>query len=113
MHIHRRPRSAESDPRTAFGALEDAPEGASTTPTVAAWLHPDRAPAAPGVQLEQLERFKGLMAEQGWPVHVARMLFDRLYAFDRIVLAHTSADGPLRALALDLFRLYQQRGAPH
>lgn len=82
-------------------------------PSVGQWLRPGVTPLAPALQLEQLERFKVLMADNGWPVHVARMLFDRLYAYDRIVLAHTSASYELRGLALEMFRILQARGQQH
>jgi hypothetical protein len=51
----------------------------------------------------QLQRFGRLMARQGWRVNLARMALDRVYARDCIAQAHTSADAPLRALAVALF----------
>jgi hypothetical protein len=83
------------------------------TPSVAAWMSPHRTPVAPTLELPQLERFKTLMGQEHWPVHVARMLFDRQYAYDRIVLAHTSRSFELRTLAQDLFKVYQSRGQSH
>lgn len=56
-----------------------------------------------------LLRFKGMMALEGQAVHVARMCFDRLYAYDRIAQAHASASDPLRRLALELFQAYHRR----
>ncbi len=56
-----------------------------------------------------LLRFKGLMAQDGQAVHVARMCYDRLYAYDRIAQAHASASDPLRRLALELFQAYHRR----
>lgn len=82
-------------------------------PSVGQWLKPQVTPLSQSMDLQQLERFKTLMQGEGWPVHVARMLFDRLYAYDRIVLAHTSASYELRGLALDLFRILQARGPRH
>lgn len=84
-----------------------------SAPSVSAWMSPNRTPIAPTVELPQLERFKELMGQDHWPVHVARMLFDRQYAYDRIVLAHTSRNFELRTLALNLFKLYQSRGQSH
>lgn len=54
--------------------------------------------------LQTLGRFRDLMASQGQGVQVARMCFDRLYAFERIAAAHATNHGPLRELALHLFQ---------
>ena len=56
--------------------------------------------------LKTLGRFRSKMAEQAMPVNVARMMFDRPYAFDRIALGHSSADEALQRLALQLFSQY-------
>ncbi|MBC7995398.1 MAG: hypothetical protein H7Z15_19370 [Rhizobacter sp.] len=56
--------------------------------------------------LKTLGRFRSKMAEQALPVNVARMMFDRPYAFDRIALGHSSADEGLQRLALQLFGQY-------
>ncbi|MBC7955561.1 MAG: hypothetical protein H7Y33_06805 [Cytophagales bacterium] len=56
--------------------------------------------------LKTLGRFRTKMAEQELPVNVARMMFDRPYAFDRIAMAHSSADASLQRLALQLFAQY-------
>lgn len=56
--------------------------------------------------LKTLGRFRSKMAEQSLPVNVARMMFDRPYAFDRIALGHSSADEGLQRLALQLFAQY-------
>jgi hypothetical protein len=56
-----------------------------------------------------LLRFRSMMALEGQTVQVARMCFDRLYAYDRIALAHASASDPLRRLALELFQAYHRR----
>ncbi|MBX3619302.1 MAG: hypothetical protein KF891_04830 [Rhizobacter sp.] len=56
--------------------------------------------------LPALGRFRSQMAAQDLPVNVARMMYDRPYAFDRIALAHSSADVSLQRLALQLFALY-------
>ena len=53
--------------------------------------------------LDALQRFHVLMASEGHPVQMARMCFDRLYAYERIALAHASGDPALRRLALQLF----------
>jgi hypothetical protein len=56
------------------------------------------------VDLRTLADFKRHMAREGWPVQVARMIFDRVYAHERLAFAHTSANEALQRLALDLFR---------
>ena len=65
--------------------------------------------------LRTLQQFRHLMADQGHTVQLARMCFDRLYAYERIALAHASNDEPLRALALRLFHAchHGERGHRH
>ena len=68
-------------------------------------------PAEPGRvalidDLKTLGRFRSKMAEQALVVNVARMMFDRPYAFERIALGHSSADESLQRLALQLFAQY-------
>lgn len=58
--------------------------------------------------LKALGRFRSKMAQQSLSVNVARMMYDRPYAFDRIALAHSSADESLQRLALQLFGQYSQ-----
>lgn len=53
--------------------------------------------------LHALQRFHVLMASDGHPVQMTRMCFDRIYAYERIALAHASGDPALRQLALQLF----------
>ncbi len=62
--------------------------------------------------LKTLGRFRSKMAEEALPVNVARMMFDRPYAFDRIALGHSSADETLQRLALKLFAQYEKAGEP-
>jgi hypothetical protein len=76
-----------------------------------AWAPP--AGNASGLELPELERFRALMADAHWPVHVPRMLADRRYACDRIVLAQASPSPQLRALALSLFKVLQARSHSH
>jgi len=66
-------------------------------------------PVAADVGMGALLRFKSLMAIEGQTVHVARMCYDRQYAFERIANAHTSAFDPLRRVALELFQAYHRR----
>jgi hypothetical protein len=83
-----------------------------TTPTdSAADLWPGiagRLPKAPaeGLKMATLLEFKQLMAHEGWPLQLARMCYDRLYAYERIAQAHASAHDPLRRIALQLFQAY-------
>lgn len=63
------------------------------------------------VDMWTLAHFKSLMSRDGWPVQVARMLFDRVYAHERLAFAHGSANEQLRRLALDIFqRMHAQDG---
>ena len=61
--------------------------------------------------LKALGRFRSKMAQQALSVNVARMMYDRPYAFDRIALAHSSADVSLQRLALQLFAHYSDKGS--
>src|SRR5471032_2063825 len=56
-----------------------------------------------------LLRFKSMMAVEGHTVHLARLCYDKLYAYERIAAAHTSGDEGLRRLALELFQIYHRR----
>ena len=60
--------------------------------------------------LQALQRFHVLMAAEGHPVQMTRMCFDRLYAYERIALAHASSDAALRQLALQLFHACHYSG---
>lgn len=60
--------------------------------------------------LHALQRFHVLMAAEGHPVQMTRMCFDRLYAYERIALAHASNDEALRQLALQLFHACHYSG---
>ena len=61
--------------------------------------------------LGALLRFKSLMAHEGQEVHLARMCWDRLYAYERFAAAHATGGAPLQALALELFQIWHRRGA--
>ena len=60
------------------------------------------------VPVFHLARFRRLMALEGWAIDLPRMCVDRIYAFERIALAHTSAIQRLRQAALDLFAAYDR-----
>lgn len=80
-----------------------APLDAPSAPKAAADAAEERqAPLA--IDLRTLTRFKALMAGQGWRVDTARMIFDRVYAHERLAWAHGGTDELLRRLALDMFR---------
>ena len=101
---------------SAFAPLygsEFAPTEPARAPSVAQWLSPAHDPVAPELDFPRLDRFKNLMNAHGWPVHTARMLFDRKYAYDRLVLASSSQDAELRRFATELFGVYRRRGAAH
>jgi len=59
-----------------------------------------------------LQAFQALMSVEGLPVQLSRMLYDRLYAFERIAEAHATANEPLRRMALQLFQDYQRGPRP-
>lgn len=89
---------------TSFAAFDVLPSGGTG---------PSR-PVALIDDLKALGRFRRMMAEQALSVNVARMMFDRPYAFDRIALAHSSADESLQRLALRLFAQYTKpEGSSH
>ena len=56
-----------------------------------------------------LLRFKSMMALEGHTVHLARLCYDKLYAYERIATAHSCSDEGLRRLALELFQIYHRR----
>lgn len=58
-----------------------------------------------------LLRFKSMMAVEGQTVHLARLCYDKLYAYERIAAAHASSDENLRRLALELFQIYHRRAS--
>lgn len=59
---------------------------------------------------QDLQRFAELMAQQGLPLQPTRMIYDRLYAFERLAQAHASGDEALQQQALRIFDAYQARG---
>lgn len=82
-------------------------------PAVSESFRPSELPAPDGLRqlpliadLQALASFRTLMAREGSPVNIARMMFDRPYAYERIALAHSSADAALQRTALQLFGQY-------
>ncbi len=58
----------------------------------------------------ELQRFQQLMQMEGLSLQPTRMMYDRLYACERLAVGHASANPMLRDLALKLFNSYQQAG---
>jgi hypothetical protein len=63
-----------------------------------------------GIAPEELQAFTRLMQAEGLPLQPTRMIYDRLYAFERLALAHGSGQRALQQMALHLFDVYQSRG---
>ena len=82
----------------------------SLPPPAAHPVAPPHLPVA-RVSVLALARFRRLMAAQGWAVDLPRMCQDRLYACERMALAHTSTDPRLRAFSLALFAAYEPEPA--
>jgi len=57
-----------------------------------------------------LQAFSSLMARERLPLQPARMLYDRVYAFERLAQAHASNVPDLQDLAGQIFDNYQARG---
>lgn len=57
-----------------------------------------------------LQRFQALMGQEGLALQPTRMLYDRLYACERLAQGHASANEALRELAMRMFNSYQQAG---
>ena len=58
-------------------------------------------------ELPLLERFSALMASQGWPAHVSRMAYDRIYAGERFGFAKRVGRGELPVLARELIQCWR------
>lgn len=63
-----------------------------------------------GIDMAELQAFSRLMEAQGLPLQPTRMIYDRLYAFDCLALAHVSGNDALQRMALHIFDAYQARG---
>jgi hypothetical protein len=62
------------------------------------------------VEASQLQDFQVLMQQAGLRLQPTRMLYDRLYALERLADAHASACPALREMAMRLFDRYQRAG---
>lgn len=58
-------------------------------------------------ELLRLERFSALMAAQGWPAHVSRLAYDRIYAGERFGFAKRVGRGELPGLARELLQCWR------
>jgi hypothetical protein len=67
-------------------------------------------PVAGAVEMTQLWQLQDLMQAQGLDLQPTRMVYDRLYALERLARAHAQGDATLQALAQDLFDTYQRCG---
>lgn len=67
-------------------------------------------PVAGAVALGELQDLQRLLQIEGETLQPTRMLYDRLYAFERLAVAHASANPALRSQAMQLFNRYQQSG---
>lgn len=86
-------------------------EAGDLTPEAATLELPDLGmPIAGPVDFQHLQAFNALMQAQGLRLQPTRMLYDRLYAFDRLAEAHASNSPALRQMAIDLFDRYQSAG---
>ena len=63
-----------------------------------------------GIDMAELQAFSRLMEAQGLPLQPTRMIYDRLYAFDCLALAHDSGNAALQRMARHIFDAYQSRG---
>lgn len=62
------------------------------------------------VTMSELQHFERLMQQEGASVQPTRMIYDRLYAFERLAKGHVSSNTELRELSLNLFESYQSAG---
>ena len=67
-------------------------------------------PVAGAVALHELMALQALMQGEGQSLQPTRMLYDRLYALERLAVAHASANPQLREQAVRLFDRYQLAG---
>ena len=73
-------------------------------------LVPDLGLTAGTASMDELLTLQDLMADHGLTLQPTRMLYDRLYALERLSTAHARGDARLQAVAQDLFDAYQRRG---
>lgn len=98
-----------------FDLREDAPRFTLGGQAVDPALRPQTSfelgsPIAGPVGGGDLQQLAALMAQEQIALQPTRMMYDRLYACERLALAHASANPALRELAMRLFNDYQQAG---
>ncbi|HLO94324.1 MAG TPA: hypothetical protein VK195_08400 [Burkholderiaceae bacterium] len=98
LHLVPKTGVAASPELLVHGALEELPD-----PGLALTL-------STGIDMAELQAFSRLMEAQGLPLQPTRMIYDRLYAFDCLTLAHGSGNDALQRMALHIFDAYQARG---
>jgi hypothetical protein len=67
-------------------------------------------PIAGPVDVRDLHVLQELMQGEALSLQPTRMLYDRLYAFERLAAAHASGNAALQALSMRLFGDYQRAG---
>ncbi|MGM9485261.1 hypothetical protein ACS5PN_29010 [Roseateles sp. NT4] len=97
---HRRPL-----PLPSFGPRRIDLADGSTRLVIAERWTPEDWPVQAELQL--LERFSALMAAQGWPAHVSRLAYDRIYAGERFGFAKRVGRGELPGLARELIACWR------
>lgn len=95
-----RSRRSRPVPLPSFGPRRAVADEAGTRLRIEELVPPQERPVQIG--LDRLERFSALMAAQGWPAHVSRLAYDRIYAAERFSFAKRVGQGDLPALARDL-----------
>ncbi|MBV8501510.1 MAG: hypothetical protein JO006_07315 [Paucibacter sp.] len=68
------------------------------------------SPIASPVDMGQLQQFAHLMERYGHRVLPMRMVYDRLYACERLAQGYGGDDPVLRDLAITLFEAYERAG---
>jgi|APAra7269096661_1048516.scaffolds.fasta_scaffold00013_358 hypothetical protein len=68
------------------------------------------SPIASAVELSALQRFAQMMEGQGRRVSATRMVYDRLYACERLAEAYGSENTALRELAVTLYEGFERAG---
>jgi hypothetical protein len=97
VNAPRRPRPV---PLPSFGPRRATCAEGDTRLVIEELVPPAQRPVQIG--LGALERFSALMAAQGWPAHVGRLAYDRIYAAERFSFAKRVGQGELPALARTL-----------
>ncbi len=68
------------------------------------------SPIAGPVAMDQLLRFQELMALKGRTISPIRMVYDKLYACERLAEAYRSDHAGLRELAISIYEGYERAG---